>query len=340
MVVIFRSDLFMFRYLFIAAILVSCNKSSLNNACDISSDSYLESVFLFNLVDESKSYCSAGMIDFNPSIVSLNSRQGTLSEGGGNLTVGSSITFVARLKKMPGSKVDIQLVISNPTYATMTPTNFTFDLNNWSVPQNFLVTAINDNLLNGNRKLTVLVIPKSEDTSLDLNQIEIQMDIMDNEKRLFLSTNAYIGGSFGGISGADNICSSDIKCPTGSICKAMILGSTRIASQTADLGDGQVDWVLHPNAHYYLTDNVTLIANTNSTSLLQIPFNNVIDGVSPGTWLGSNSGWVLGSNSCLNWTDITAGITGYTFRTQFTNSTLFGGNYSCSNPVNLFCVEY
>lgn len=332
----------MIRYSFIPflVLVLYCSDKSFNNACDINSESYLNSVILFNLIGEGKSNCSTGMIDLNPSVVTLNPKKGIVSESGGNLNVGSSITFVARLKKMPGSKVDIQLVISNPNYATVTPIILTFDPNNWSTPQNFMVTAINDNLINGNRKFTVLVIPKSEDTSLDLTQTEIQMDIIDNEKRLFISTNPFLGGSFGGISGADTICSTDIKCPAGSVCKAMILGTTRIASQNADLGDGQIDWVLHPNTHYYLTNNVTLIANTNSTSLLQIPFNNIVDGVAPGTWLGSNSGWVLGGNSCLNWTDITAGITGYMFRTQFTNSTLFGGNYSCSNPVNLFCVEY
>lgn len=121
----------------------------------------------------------------------------------------------------------------------------------------------------------------------------------------------------------------------------MILGPTRIASATVNLGDGQVDWVLHPFAHYYSPSPTnTLITTTNQTSLLQIPFASVIDAVGIGGWLGSSSGYVLGGNTCFNWTENTAITTGFMFRTQYTDINLFGGNFSCSNPVHLICVEF
>ncbi|MCG6151550.1 DUF1554 domain-containing protein [Leptospira bandrabouensis] len=330
----------MFRFLFILLFILSCREKSLNNACDINSESYKNSVIIYNLLGMQISNCSAGIVDFNSSVIFVNRKEAKFSEGGGDLTLGSPQTFTVQLRRKPISNVEIQLVFSDLTYITVSQLNLSFDSQSWSIPQTFYITAKNDNLLNGSRNISLQLIAKSDDKDLDLTPIVIPIEVLDNEKRLFVSTNAYMGGSFGGISGADTICSSDIKCPLGSTCKAMILGSTRIASQSANLGDGQVNWVLHPNAHYYLTDNATLIANTNSSSLLQIPFFSVMDATAPGTWLGSNSGWVLGANSCSDWTDNTNTVTGYMFRTQFTNSTLFGGNFNCNNPVNLFCVEY
>lgn len=331
----------MFRILLIALLILSCREKSLNNLCDIHSDSYIESVFVFNLLGETKSYCSTGIIDLNPSVIALNTKFGNVSESGGSMTLGSSSSFSVRLKKKPEAQVDVQVIVSNPAYATVSPVTLSFDSNNWSTPQSVIVTGINDSLLNGTREFRIIFIPNSNDKKLDLNPNAIDMQIFDNEKRLFLSLSSYQGGGFGGVTGADVICASDSKCPKGSICKAMILNpGTRVASVTANVGDGQVDWVLHPNSNYFLQDGITSITNTNSSSLFQIPFSNAIDTISPGIWLGSSAGWVIGANHCLNWTDTTAVNTGYVFRTQYTDNTLFGGNYSCSNQANLLCVEY
>ncbi|TGL44778.1 DUF1554 domain-containing protein [Leptospira perdikensis] len=331
----------MIRYLFIVLVFVSCNKDSLNNACDISSDSYLKSVFLFNLVGESKSYCSTGMVDLSPSIIVVNARQGSVSEGGGSLTIGSSTIFNVTLKEIPGAKVDIQLSISHPSYATVSPSELSFDSTNWSKPQNIQVTGINDSVANGNRPFRVTLVPTSEDSSLDLNPREIQMQISDNEKRLFLSASTYQGGGFGGVSGADAICASDIQCPPGSICKAMILnGTTRVASATANLGDGQIDWVLKPNAHYYLSDGVTLVSNTNGTSLFQFPFTTAVDSVNYGTWFGGVAGWIYDTNtSCFTWTAVVNTESGYILRTQQTSNLFLGATYACNNLLKLLCVE-
>lgn len=331
----------MIRYLFILFLFISCSKDSLNNACDISSDSFLESVLVFNLIGGTKSYCSAGMIELNPSVVVVNSKQGSVSEGGGSLTAGSSSLFSVTLKEIPGANVEVQLSLSHPSYATINPTKLNFDATNWSKPQNIQVTGINDSIFNGNRQFRVILIPTSIDTSLDLNPREIEMQILDNEKRMFLSTNPYQGGGFGAVSGADAICSLDTHCPPGAICKAMILnGSTRIASTTANLGDGQVDWVLKPNAHYYLTDGSTLVSNTDNTSLLQFPFTNAIDSVNFGTWFGGTTGWVYDTNtSCFTWTALVNTESGFILRTQQATNLFLGANYGCANPLKLLCVE-
>lgn len=333
----------MFRYLFILFVVFVfyCNDKSLNNACDIKSDSYLNSVILFNFSGQGKNNCSTGTIEFFPTVIALSSKKGVVSEGGGSLLLGNPIPFSVSLKEKPESQVTIQLMVSNPAYAQVSPTTLNFNSNNWSIPQNIQITGINDSKFNGTREFRVILVPSSEDTKLDLNPAEIQMQILDNEKRLFFSSNSYQGGTFGGVSGADVICATNPKCPPGSLCKAVVLnGTSRIASLAANMGDGQVDWVLHPNTHYYQADGVTLVSNTDSTALLQIPFSNVIDSSVTGAWVGSASGWVFGPNHCSNWTDNTNFFTGNAFRTLNTDITFFGGSFSCNVPYYLLCTEY
>ncbi|TGK82420.1 DUF1554 domain-containing protein [Leptospira noumeaensis] len=329
----------MFRYLFVPLLLFVfyCNEQTLNNTCDINSDSYLESTILFNLLGEGRNNCSTGTIEFFPTVIALSSKKGVINEGSG-----SPLRFSVTLKEKPEAKVEIELIVSNPSYAIVSPTALSFDSTNWSTPQNIQVTDINDSLLNGIRDFRVILTPKSEDSKLDLNPAEIQMQILDNEKRMFLSAGSYRGGEFGGVSGADAICSTDSLCPPGSSCKAMILnGNTRIASLTANVGDGQVDWVLKPNAHYYLTDGTTLISYTNNTSLFQIPFSNPIDSVNYGTWFGGNADWVfVTSTSCFTWSAIVNTESGFILRTQQVNNLFFGATYGCGNQLKLLCVEY
>ncbi|TGL87513.1 DUF1554 domain-containing protein [Leptospira congkakensis] len=332
----------MFRYLFIPFLgfVFYCSDRSFNNACDINSESYLESTIIFNLLSEGKNNCSTGTIAFFPTVIALSSKRGVVSEGGGSLQFGSPVPFSVSLKEKPEAQVDIELIVSNPDYGHVNPTTLSFSSNNWSTPQEIQITGVNDSLINGTRDFRVVLIPKSTDSKLDLNPAEIQMQVLDNEKKIFLSANPYRGGDFGGVSGADAICQSESKCPLGSSCKAMILnGTTRIASLTANVGDGQVDWVLKPNAYYYLADGTTLISNTGSTSLLQVPLVNVIGAVTFGAWFGSATGWVYGPNHCNGWTDNTAFYTGNALRTQNSDATFFGGNFSCSNQSNLLCVE-
>ncbi|TGK47553.1 DUF1554 domain-containing protein [Leptospira kanakyensis] len=329
----------MFRYLFVPLLVLVfyCKDQTLNNACDINSDSYLESTVLFNLLGEGRNNCSTGTIEFFPTVIALSSKKGVITEG-----IISPLSFSVSLKEKPEAQVEIELVVSNPSYATVSPTTLSFDSTNWSNPKNIALTSINDSLLNGNREFRVILTPKSEDSKLDLNPAEIQMQILDNEKRMFLSAGSYRGGDFGGVTGADTICSTDRLCPSGSQCKAMILnGTTRIASLTANVGDGQLDWVLKPNAHYYLTDGTTLISYTNNTSLFQIPFSNSIDSVNYGAWFGGNADWVFNTNtSCFTWSAIVNTESGFILRTQEVNNLFFGATYGCGNPLKLLCVEY
>ncbi|XDD47052.1 DUF1554 domain-containing protein [Leptospira sp. WS39.C2] len=328
------------KFILASLIVVSCSELSYENVCDIKSDQFLKGIVLMNMLGEREYKCLSYDINIATSVLEVNPSIGILSETGPSFTIGSTLNFTIRLKKNPSSQVEIQIYSTLPSLASLSTNSLIFTEENWSVHQSFTLTGINDSLINGDRNFKLNIKLISEDIKFNQLNSEIPIQLKDNEKRLFLSTGNYRGGEFGGINGADQICNADIKCPQGSTCKAMILSSTRIASLTANIGDGQLDWVLHPYTHYYLPNNTTLIANTNGTSLLQIPFSAVIDSVPSGTWLGSNSGYVLGSNDCLNWTDNVGAYNGYIFRTQFADNTLFGGNYLCSNQVKLFCVEF
>lgn len=329
------------KIILIFIIFVSCSEFQYQNLCDPKSDQFTKGLILLKILGESRYKCNSFDIDISSSVFEITPNLGVLSESGSSLSVGSSQIFVIRLFKAPTANVTIQIVSSQPSLATLSTNSLTFPQETWSSPLSFTATGINDSIINGDRNFNLkLKIATTDEEFHDLS-FDIPMVLKDNERRLFLSTSPYRGGEFGGIGGADLICNSDIKCPAGSSCKAMILGPTRIASATANLGDGQVDWVLHPFAHYYSPSPAnTLITTTNQTSLLQIPFASVIDAVGIGGWLGSSSGYVLGGNTCFNWTENTAITTGFMFRTQYTDNTLFGGNFSCSNQVNLICVEF
>lgn len=176
----------MVRYFFIPFLVLVfyCNDNSFNNACDINSESYLNSVILFNLIGEGKNNCTTGTVEFFPTVVALSSKKGVVSEGGGSLLLGRPTPFSISLKEKPDAQVEIQLEVSNPSYAEVSPTKLIFNANNWFIPQDIQITGVNDSLLNGTREFRVILIPISADTKLDLNPAEIQMQILEMDKSI------------------------------------------------------------------------------------------------------------------------------------------------------------
>lgn len=170
----------------------------------------------------------------------------------------------------PKDTVSVQVIVSNPSYATVSPTSFVWTPNDWEVSRYITVTAVNDTFINGTRNFTIGLSPSSNDTSMRLQDQTISMDIVDNDKIIFITTGTYTG-ILGGVYGADAICQADAKCPAGKICKTMLVDAgsdSRQASNTANLGDGQIDWVLKPFSTYVRNDTPTVIATTTANSLL------------------------------------------------------------------------
>lgn len=132
----------------------------------------------------------------------------------------------------------------------------------------------------------------------------------------FATSGSWLGdlGGLTGVSGADSRCISDANKPSGGTYKAVISdGSTRIASITANMGDGQANWVLYPNTEYRRPDGVSLMT-TNANSIFVFgTLSAIITAV--GTYhTGMNNGWNAGVH-CNGWTDNTAG-----------NNTRYGSN--------------
>jgi len=113
-------------------------------------------------------------------------------------------------------------------------------------------------------------------------------------------------GNLGGVTGADANCMADDNYPGTGTYKALIVdGLNRIASVSANAGDGQVDWVLKANSNYYLTDGATKIMTTDENSLftfgsLDNSFNGVGFAGSP-SWTGLNQDWTANANNCNFW---------------------------------------
>ena len=144
---------------------------------------------------------------------------------------------------------------------------------------------------------------------------------------------------------------ADSYCPTG--YKALFSdGSFRVASATANKGDGQKDWVISPWTRYVNSLN-QLIWLTQTVRLLGVS-SGAFKGLTNAIVVGSNSGYLTGMNS--DWTALAAGrnCAGWTSKTSVAQGmTGVGGElsnkfleqahdftYPCDNAnARLYCVE-
>lgn len=160
---------------------------------------------------------------------------------------------------------------------------------------------------------------------------------------IYSSQNPPATGSYGGIAGADAMCSQDAARPAAATytIKAFLVGTTRRASLTASAGDGQLDWVLRSNQQYRRSDGTTVIGTTGSNALFTFPLAASFGTVGIGFRTGLNVNWTTVGNDCLSWTDGSVGQTSEIGTANQTNNTAIGGgNITCSNPgYYLMCVE-
>jgi hypothetical protein len=165
---------------------------------------------------------------------------------------------------------------------------------------------------------------------------------------------ALAGGSAGavnsdgnGIPEADNFCATDANRPTDSsrpVRALLVDGVNRVASATADAGDGQVDWVLAASQTYLRPDGLTPIFASNANRIFV--FGSLTN--SMGTngvryWTGLSLNWTTSTRHCVNWTSNSVTIDlGERGRDDATNSIAVangGGSAQCSQSYHLLCVE-
>ncbi|TGM73049.1 DUF1554 domain-containing protein [Leptospira mtsangambouensis] len=329
-----------FRVLLFGLLFLSCSKNLYNNPCDPESKSYAMTFLVMAVSGEQKNLCFPGITIKDNFGLLLSATTGRLSEHGGNAVLGSSLTYKLNFGSEPKENVNVNIVVSNPSYATVSPTTIIWTPNDWNSEKIITVTAVNDTLLNGTRDFLIRLVPTSADTSLRLQERFISMQIFDNDKRLFVNS-TLTKGNLGGISGADSTCSSDPKCPVGSQCKAMLGTDSGIrrATITGDVGDGQVDWVLKPFASYVQSDNITPVGTTNAVSLFTLPIVNGIESPGVTTWTGLGTSWQSDPNNCSNWTNSSSG-NGIVGTSSSNNVALLNNlNVACTSDLKFYCAE-
>ncbi|MCW7469764.1 DUF1554 domain-containing protein [Leptospira kanakyensis] len=321
--------------------LFSCNGNSANNVCDSKSKSYAETSVLLGMIGEKKHPCYPGFqILTNPGL-NVSAKNGIISEAGGNALQGSALSFALSLGMEPKEPVSVQVIISNPSYATVIPTSFVWTKSDWSIIKNISVSAVNDTIINGNRNFSIRLVPTSDDSSMRLQDQIISMEILDNDKVIFTTTTSYTG-ALGGFTGADAICQADVKCPVGKVCKAMLVDNTsdsRVASNTPNLGDGQIAWVLKPFATYARNDDTsTVIGTTNANSLFTFPIV-AIRPTSTTAWTGLAADWTSAVGlHCGEWALTSGnGNAGDTFATS--SNAIRLNSFTCNSNLPFYCVE-
>lgn len=158
--------------------------------------------------------------------------------------------------------------------------------------------------------------------------------------QIYLTTLLSGGATFSGVAGADALCNSDVNRPSLlSTYKAFLAsssGTVRRATVTANLGDGQVDWVLQPNMRYFRGDGVTLIGTTASNGLLGFNLANAPTGTSS-YWTGMNTSWQHAAD-CAGWSFSGTGLLGNGL--QVSSAAISGAGQNCNFPgFGLLCAE-
>jgi hypothetical protein len=271
----------------------------------------------------------------------------TISAISGNTNEsGLTQSFTVVLNSAPTANVIIPISSSNTAEGTVSSTSLTFTTANYNIPQTVTVTGVNDSIADGNINYNIVTgNTTSGDASYHgLNPADLTLTNIDvGEKRTFISSST-LTGNIGGIAGADALCNSDGAKPSilPNVYKAMIVdGTNRKASNTANAGDGQVDWVFLPNTSYFRTDGTTLIKTTNANSIFVFPLTSSFDTPGIPYWTGLNTDWTTSSNRCAtDWTSTTGnGQAGQA--TMLTSASISGGGPPPCNAAlpRLLCVQ-
>lgn len=158
-----------------------------------------------------------------------------------------------------------------------------------------------------------------------------------SRKRIFLTSSGYVGGTLGGLSGADTICNTH--------ATAANLGGTWKA-WLSDSSNNAIDRISDVGPWYDVTQNILLF--NNKTNLTTTPANGIgwtefgIFVPSSGAiWTGTNAGGLKNANTCGNWSSTAArGEEGDTYDTG--NAwTQWSLSPDCTSvyPFKLICIE-
>lgn len=253
-------------------------------------------------------------------------------------------SFTVTLSRTPNDVVNIPLSASISGQVAINPNNLTFSPTNWNIPQTVTVTGLDDLAALGTFVNLVINLGPSQSQDTGSASLTASTQTFSNRdyRRIIFSTtiNTHVGGSLGGVAGADSLCNSDSGKPinTGAYKAMIATGTIRRASLSANLGDGQIDWVFLPNQLYVRPSGLTVITtNANGIFVFGTLTNSIGTSVNL-TWTGLNENWTTAGGCGTNWNDTGVfGRYGNDDRVDFT--VLNGGNTICSSPGRLVCVQ-
>lgn len=170
-------------------------------------------------------------------------------------------------------------------------------------------------------------------------------------KAMYIVTNAGKGGSLGGVSGADTICTTNKPSGVSGTVKALLVDTTtrRACWVSGTANDscspstttGRAGWVFAASAKYCTSDYKSLIGSTNASAYLVNHTAGVLATTNTDFFTGMNIYWgTSDGNNCTNWTSTSGSpVTGGASKSG--ESWVAGGtsNINCNTTGNIVCVE-
>jgi hypothetical protein len=273
--------------------------------------------------------------------------------------------------------------ISLDNVAWGTSQNVVFTSANWYISKPLYIRSIQDTTMDRTPAQwePTFTVTIGNSSSLDGNYNNLATAPLaginwEDERYLFVTAGTHMGdfdadallagGFYGavnfdaeGITEADNFCMADANKPAaaGFTYKAMLVDDTvRRASQSANAGDAQKNWVFQPNTLYYRAEDQKPVFTTNAKGIFI--FGTATNGFTfPTTdaWTGLNPDWTtyydwqwdpinaitVWGPACFHWSDGSAssmGTMGYA--ESIISNMINGWTATCNGTVEkLICVE-
>lgn len=298
----------------VISLVTNCSPSELENTCDINSKSYEKTIAAKFILSDS-----------NPLCLSANSFNQT------DFTVGGKIFGLT------GSGLTLVLNHENSITIPSGSTEFAFPI---QIPKGAQYEVNFGAQAEGN--YCQLVNATGTVTNKNIKDIEIICQPSCLKCVIFITQNGY-PANIGKASNFDSSCHSDPNYPGSGTYKAMVVdGISRRASITANLGDGQMDWVFKPNQAYIRPGGIN-IETSNAKGLFTSALSAPITTISSDHWTGLNTDWTTNLDGvCLKWTTNSAselGTAGDAYTQDIVTLTAGKGLQNCSVNRELVCVE-
>ncbi|MCT8334837.1 DUF1554 domain-containing protein [Leptospira sp. 85282-16] len=305
---------FAYVFIFTIGIITNCSPPHLENTCDVSSQSFSKTIAAKSILGDKNHLCFSA---------NVSNQTGFFVGGKISGLTGSGLTLILNQKTslmIPPGSTDFSFPVQIPIGA------------NYEV--NFATQAEGNYCKLNNSTGTI--------SNKNINDVEINCQASCLKCIIFITQNGY-PANVGKASNFDSSCHSDPNYPGSGNYKAMVVdGISRRASITANIGDGQIDWVFKANQAYIRPNGIN-IETSNANGLFTTSLATPITTISSDHWTGLNLDWTSYlDGACLKWTTISAselGNAGDAYTQDILTLTAGKGLQQCSVNRELVCVE-